>query len=350
MKGVKVGIDFGSFSLRMCTEGNRGIIDELSVAAFLSETGNIIAVGKKADVLDGRTDTDISVSRVIKNGVISDFNHSEKILSLILSEICKNRIYKPNVVLTVPSDASSVEKKVFLDAITRAGAGRVCLIDGILASAFGCGISDDKTGGRMVIDMGHQTTEICIMSMGTPAFSATIRRGSSDIDDAIIRHLKKDRDIIIGPHTARVIKQKIAFSKNRDCEISLMVSGKSGIDEMPISFEVTSTEIFPYIDEQISNLVSEIHSRLRSVSPELLGDAADHGVVLCGGGARLFDIDIKLQEELGIRCSITENPEKARINGIHKIISDDKLFEKLGYKFIFKDDIRDKFNRLNEIS
>lgn len=349
MKGIKIGVDFGSYSLKMCTENNINVVDEFSAIATSAESGVPIAFGKNADNLDGRTDDDINVTRVITNGVVSEFTFAEKLLTYYLSKVCGNRIYKPNVLISLPSDVSSLEKKIFLDAVTRAGAGRACLADGILASAFGSGISEEKVGGRMVIDLGHQTTELGIVSMGTVAASSTVRRGSFDIDEAIIKHMKKDRDIIIGPHTARAIKHKIAFAENRDSEVSLMASGKSGIDEMPISFEVTSTEIFPFVDEQIKILVAEIHSCLKNISPELLGDAADHGITLCGGGALLFDIAERFEEELDIRCNVTEEPEKARTRGLHKIMKSSKIMENNDYQFIFKDDIRDKLKRFDKI-
>lgn len=349
MKGMKIGIDFGSFSLRMCTENNQNAVDEMSSAAFASENGSPIVYGKRADALDGRTDTNISVTKMIKNGVISDFTYAEKILTAYFSKVCGARIYKPNVLVALPFDVTNIEKKIFLDAVTRAGAGRACLVEGILASALGVGISHEKVGGRMVIDLGHQTTEIGIISMGNVAAGATVRHGSFDIDSAIIRHFKKDRDIVIGVHTARLIKHTIASAVKRDCETSLMVSGKSGIDDMPISFEVTSTEIFPFVDEQISSLISEIHSHLQKISPELLSDAADHGITLCGGGALLFDIAERFEKELDIRCSVADSPERARITGIHKIMKRREILENNGYQFIFKDDIRDRLNKVDKI-
>lgn len=346
---MKIGVDFGSYSLNMCTVNRQNIVNEFSVAAVYAENGSPIALGKDADKLRGRTDSDINIVNPVKNGVISDFTYSERILTYYLSKVCGNRIYKPNVVISLPTDVSSLEKKIFLDAVTRAGAGRVCLIDGVLASAIGSGVSQEKIGGRMVIDLGHQTTEIAIISMGTVAASATIRRGSFDIDEAICRHLKKDRDIIIGPHTAREIKHKIAFAKERENEVSLMASGKSGIDEMPISFEITSTEIYPYIDEQLTSLSSDIKACLDNISPELLGDAADHGITLCGGGALLFDIAERLYDDLSIRCKVAESPEKARIKGLQEIIKNDLIMENNGYQYIFKDDIRDKLKRFDKI-
>lgn len=349
MKGMKIGVDLGSYSLRMCTENNPNAVDEMSAVAYLSDDNAPVAYGKKADLLDGRTDTNISVTKMITNGVISDFTFAEKILTAYFLKVCGNRIYKPNVLVSLPFDVTNIEKKIFLDAVTRAGAGRACLVEGVLASALGIGIPHEKIGGRMIIDLGHQTTEMGIISMGTVAEATTVRRGSFDIDCAIIKHFKKERDIIIGPHTARLIKHKIASALKRDCEVSLMVSGKSGIDEMPISFEITSTEIFPLVDEQISMLISEMRAKLQNISPELLGDAADHGITLCGGGALLFDIAERFERELGIRCSVAENPERARITGIHKIMRDNSILENNGYQFIFKDDIRDRMKKFDKI-
>ncbi|MBR5191463.1 MAG: rod shape-determining protein, partial [Clostridia bacterium] len=255
MKGMKIGIDFGSNSLKIYAEGKGVVVDEPSIVAVETETGKPIAFGKAADSVNGRTVDDIKVIKVIHNGVISDFVLAERMLRYYLQRVCGNRIYKPNVIISLLSDISALEKKTYLDAVTLAGAGRVCMVEGVLASAFGCGVATDKIGGRMVLDIGHQVTEYAVVSMGGISASGTIRRGSDEIDKAIIKHLKRDRDILIGPHTAREIKYKISSAQKRECETALMVSGKSNLDEMPISFEITSNEVYPYVDEQINLLV-----------------------------------------------------------------------------------------------
>ncbi len=345
MKGMKIGIDFGSYSLKIYAEGKGIVVDEPSIVAINNQTGHPIAFGKAADNVYGRCYDDISISKVIHNGVISDFVMAERMLRYYLQRVCGNRIYKPNIILSLPSDISSLEKKTFLDVVTLAGAGRVCMVDGILASALGCGISTDKLGGRMSIDIGHHITEYAIVSMGGIASSGIIKRGSYEIDKVIINHLKNDRDILIGPHTAREIKNKITSAESRECETALFVSGKSCLDNMPISFEITSTEIFPYVDEQINLIVNEIHNEFLKISPDMLADAADHGVLLCGGGALIFDISERLSSQIGIRCEVVEEPTHSKIKGLGQLIQNDKLLDDNGYRFIFKDEIRDRINK-----
>jgi len=342
---MKIGIDFGSSSLKIFAEGKGIVVDDPSVVAFDSLSGNPIAFGVAADNVYGRCGNDIEISKVIKNAVVSDFVMAERMLRYYLQRVCGNRIYKPNIILSLPSNISNLEKNTFLDIITLAGAGRVCMVDGILASAIGCGIDTDKLGGRMVIDIGHHITEFAIVSLGGVAAKGVIKRGSYEIDKAIINHLKRDRDILIGPHTAREIKNKITSAIDRECETALFVSGKSCLDDLPISFEVTSSEIFPYIDEQVNLIIKEIHNEILNVSPDLLADAADHGILLCGGGSLVFDIAERLSYELDIRCEVIDEPRLAKIKGLGILMSDEKLLENNGYRFIFKDEIKNRKNK-----
>lgn len=341
---MKIGIDFGSSSLKIYTEKKGLVVNEPSIVAIDSESGNPIAFGQAADMVYGRCGDDITITKIINNGIVSDFVMAERMLRYYLQRVCGNRIYKPNIVIGLSSNISSLEKKVFLDVVTLAGAGRVCLVDGILASAFGCDISTDKIGGRMVIDIGHHITEYAIISMGGIVANGVIKRGSYEIDKAIINHLKQDRDILIGPHTAREIKNKITSANIRECESALFASGKSNLDEMPISFEITSTEVYPYVDEQINLLVREIRDEMSRIPPELLADSADHGIKICGGGALIFDIASRLSSQLDIRCEEVNEPINAKIRGIGKLMLDDELLENNGYHFIFKDEIRDRIH------
>ena len=347
MKGMKIGIDFGSSSIKIFAENKGIVINEPSIAAVSIETLQPIAFGKAADEMLGRCGDDVKIVKIVQNGVISDFILAEKMLRYYLEYVCGKRVYKPNVMISLPSNATSFEKKTFLDAVTLAGAGRVCLIEGVLASAFGCGIDAEKIGGRMVLDIGHQVTEFAIVSMGSIAGRGTINRGSFEINNSIERHLKRDRDILVGPHTIREIKNKITTAISRDYETALFISGKSNLDEMPISFEITSKEIYPFVDEQISLLVSEIHDSMQNIPPELLADAADHGISICGGGALIFDIAQRLEEETHIRCEVIEEPILAKVKGLENLLKNDELLENNGYRFIFKDEIREKIKRLD---
>lgn len=348
MIGMKIGIDFGSHSIKICSENKELLIDEPSVVAVDSETDKTIAFGSEAYEIYGRSVDDIKIVKVVNKGVIADFVMAERMLRYYLQKVCGNKIFKPNVMISLPSDVTDLERKTYIDAVTLAGAGRVCVVDGILASAFGANVSSDKIGGRMVIDIGHDVTEFCVVSLGNIAVKGTIRIGSGEIDKAIIKHLKRDRDIIIGPHTAKEIKHKITSALSRDTEVALMISGKSNLDDMPISFEVTSTEIFPFVDEQLNILIKAIKKEVSNIPPELVGDTSDHGIILCGGGALIFDIADVLGNELGIRCSVADDTLHSKIKGLNQLILDSALLESNGYSFIFKDEISDRIKRFNK--
>lgn len=345
MKGMKIGIDFGSSSLKVYADGKGVVIDEPAVVAIDNTTGNPIAFGKVADKVDGRCVDDIVISKVIRNGVISDFVMAERMLRYYLQRVCGNRIYKPNVIAALPCNISNLEKKIFHDVINLAGAGRVCMVEGILASAIGCGIPTDKKEKRLVLDIGHHITEYAVVSMGNIVTSGTIRHGSEKIDKVIINHLKKDRDILIGPHTAREIKNKIVSASPRNCEIALFASGKSYLDNMPISFEITSTELFPYVDEQINNIVNEITNNILQIPQEIFDEVNKFDVMICGGGALTFDIAKRISNSLDMSCSVVEEPRFAKINGLGSLVSNKELLYNNGYRFIFKDEIDDRMKK-----
>ncbi len=344
MKGMKIGIDFGSFSLKIYAEGKGIVVDDPSVVAIDKQTGNPIAFGKAANNVYGRCSDDISISMVVHNGVVADFVMAERMLRYYLQRVCGNRIYKPNIIVSLPANISNLEKKTFMDVVTLTGAGRVCMVDGVLASAFGCDFSTNVLGDRMVVDIGHHITEYAIVSKGVINKKGTIKHGSYEIDKAIINHLRKDRDILIGPHTARDIKYKIISAEKRDCETALFVSGKSCLDNLPISFEITSSEIYPYVDTQINLIINEINDHILKFSPELLADVVENGISLCGGGSLIFDMSDRLSKQLNIKCNVIDDPRLAKIKGLGQLMLNDKLLEDNGYRFIFKDEIKDRLS------
>lgn len=346
MKGMKIGIDFGSSSLKMYAEDKGVVVDEPSIVAIDSTTGNPIAFGKAADNVNGRCLDDIVISKVIRNGIVSDFVMAERMLRYYLQRVCGNRIYKPNIILSLPSNISRLEGKIFLDAVTLAGAGRVCMVDGILASALGCRIPANSKKKRMVIDIGHHVTEYSIVSCGSIEFKGYVSRGSYEIDKAIINHLKKDRDILIGPHTAREIKNKLTSAVERKCETALFSSGKSYLDNMPISFEITSSEIFPFVDEQLESLVQEISNNISELPSDMIDDAKKHGIMICGGGALIFNIADRISKKFETSCDIIDEPRLARVNGLGKIMNNNELLVSNGYRFIFKDEISNRIKNI----
>ena len=249
MLGMRVGIDFGSSSTIMYVDGKGIVLDEPTMIAVDTETGIPIAIGNAAYNINGRTDETISVISPVQNGIISDYTMAEHILRYYFQRLCKNSIFKPNVILTVPSVATNLQKHTFLDVAMRAGAGRVCLVEESLASAIGVGFENNALSGQFIVNVGGGAADVSVVTMGSLAVSKSIKVGGLSIDAAIQKYLRKERDILVGPQTAERLKICLGGAVPRKEEIAIIANGKSGLDNMPISFEVTSTELFDCISE-----------------------------------------------------------------------------------------------------
>ena len=333
MIGKTVGIDFGSTSTIMYVEGKGIILDEPTMIAIDVETGIPIAIGNTAYTINGRTDETIDVISPVQNGIISDYTHAEHILRYYFHRLCGNSIFKPNVVLTVPSGATNLEKHTFLEVAMRAGAGRVCLIEESLASAIGVGFESNSFTGRFIVNIGGGAVDISVVTMGSLAVSKSVKIGGKSIDDAIARYLRKERDILVGPQTAELLKICLGSAVPRKEEIAMIANGKSGLDNMPMSFEVTSTELFPCIKEQLVQMVSGIKSVLEITPPELVGDISENGIVLTGGTSLLYGMKKMLEAETGIEVILAKDPLYSCVSGAAAIVKDLDFLTENGYAF-----------------
>ncbi len=332
MVGMNLGIDFGSSSTIITEQGKGIILDEPSVIALDVETEYPIAFGNSAYTIDGRTDDNIEVIHPVINGVISNYSYAQKLLRYYLQKVCGNRIFKPNVIITVPSGATSLDRRTFIDVVISSGAGKVCLIEESLASAIGAGINERSLSGRMLVNLGGGSVDISVITMGNIAVSNTVRIGGIDLDNAISRYLQKNRDILIGPLTSERLKICLGSAVKRKEEIALVTFGKSGLDNMPISFEITSTEIFNCIEEQLNQIINGIKSVLEKTPPELIGDISDNGILLTGGTSLLFGMEKRIAEETGISVKTVKDPLYNTMNGVNSILDNFEILAE-GYSF-----------------
>lgn len=332
MAGMNIGIDFGSSSTIITEQGKGIILDEPSVIALDIETKYPVAFGNNAYTIDGRTDDNIEVIHPVLNGVISHYSYAQKLLRYYLQKVLGNKVFKPNVIITVPSGATNLDRRTFVDVVISSGAGKVCLIEESLASAIGAGINERSMSGRMLVNLGGGSVDISVITMGNIAVSNTVRVGGIDLDNAISRYLQRNRDILIGPLTAERLKICLGSAIKREEEIALVTFGKSGLDNMPISFEITSTEIFNCIEEQLVLMINGIKSVLEKTPPELIGDISDNGILLTGGTSLLFGIEKRISEETGIEVKTVKDPLYNTMNGVNSILDNfDMLTE--GYSF-----------------
>lgn len=332
MIGMNIGIDFGSSSTIIVSEHKGVILDEPSVIAVDSETRYPVAFGNNAYTIDGRTDDSIEVIRPVLNGVISDYSYARKLLTYYLQKISGNRVFKPNVIITVPSGATNLDKRTFLDILTSSGAGKVCLIEESLASAIGAGISEKTMSGKMLVNMGGGSVDISVITMGSIAVANTVKTGGIALDTAIQRYLQKSRDIFIGPLTAERLKICLGSAMPRDEEIALVTSGKSGLDNMPITFEISSTEIFGCIKDQLDLMIDGIKKVLEKTPPELIGDISDNGILLTGGTSLLFGMPERIYNETGIEVKRVSDPLYNTMNGVSQILKNFSMLSD-GYSF-----------------
>jgi rod shape-determining protein MreB len=333
MIGTNIAIDFGSSSTELYVQGKGVILDEPTMIAVDVETGMPIAIGNAAYTINGRTDDSIEVISPIVGGIISNYTMAEHILKYYLQKILKNSVIKPNVVISIPSGATGLERRTFLDIVTAAGAGRACLIEESLASAVGIGIKNDSLSGRLLVNMGGGSIDVSVVTMGSIAVAKSLKIGGISIDEAIMRYLKKNRDILIGPQTAERLKICLGSAVPREEELAVIASGKSCLDNMPISFEVTSTEIFDSISEQINMMIQGIKDVLEKTPPELVGDISDNGVTLTGGTSLLWGMDKLVENETGIETKIAEDAMYSTVNGAAAAINDIEYLTNNGYTF-----------------
>ena len=339
MVGTRIGIDLGTTSVIAFVDHKGIVLCEPSAIAYDSETNEPIAVGRKAYEMLGKTPDSIEVIKPLSNGTVSSFTACEQMLTAFINKICQNKIFKPNVIVCMPSSVTNLEKRTILDVVTASGAASACLIEEPLAAAVGAGLSTEEPSGKLVIDIGGGTTDIAVITMGNIAVSSSVKGAGNALNEAIIRHLKKDRDIIIGERTAEMLKTTLGCAIDREAELALVSKGKSNLDGMPISFEVTSTEIKEAILEQLNALIEAIHSILEQTPPELVGDISESGITLTGGGALLYGIDKYIQEEIGIKTVIADDPINCVVKGTGAALKKMEILIENGYHFISREDI-----------
>ncbi len=332
MLGVNIGIDFGSSSTIIAAEGKGIVLDEPSIIAVDGESKYPVAFGNSAYTILGRTDEFTEVIRPVVNGVISNYSYAKKLLSFYIQKICGNRVFKPNVIITVPSSATNLDRRTFLDVVTASGAGKVCLIEESLASAIGAGIKESSFSGKMLINLGGGSADVSVITRGSISVADTVKIGGINLDEEIQKYLKKTRDILIGPLTAERLKICLGSATKRAEELTLVASGKSGLDNMPISFEITSNEIYNCIHEHVMIIIDGIKSVLEKTPPELVGDISDNGIILTGGTSLLLGIDKLIEQETGIKTKQTKDPLNNTINGVLDIVKNLDLLSE-GYEF-----------------
>jgi rod shape-determining protein MreB and related proteins len=303
---MKIGIDLGTANVLVYVKGRGVIIQEPSVVA-VSDDNHIVAVGEEAREMIGRTPTSITAIRPMKDGVIADYVITEAMLRYFIKKAGRT-VTKPDVMISVPSGVTSVEKRAVRDAALKAGAREAYLIEEPLAAAIGANVPISGPSGNLIIDIGGGTSEIAVIALGGIVVSASVRVGGNRFDEAIATYIRKKYNLMVGERTAEEVKIQIGTALPLERELHMEVRGRDLIAGLPRTVPITSSEVMEALEGPLQAVVSAVRQVLEETPPELSSDIIDKGMVMSGGGALLRNIDKLLTQVTGVPCHVAESP------------------------------------------
>lgn len=325
-----MGIDLGTAITLVTVRGEGIVISEPSVVAIEKSTGKVLAVGDEAKQMLGRTPGSIIAIRPMKDGVIADFEITENMLRYFIAKAHKRRhLVRPRIVIAIPSGITEVEKRAVKDSATHAGAREVYLVEEPIAAAIGVGLPIQDPAANMIIDIGGGTTEIAVISLAGIVYSKSIRIGGDELDDAIVAHVKKTYNLMIGERTSENIKIKIGSAYPLDEELTMEVRGRDLVAGLPKMVHVSSEEIREALSEPVQSIVEAVRITLERTPPELSADLIDRGIVMAGGGALLRGLDKLLSEETGLPVHIADDPLSAVAKGTGQVLTNIKYLKRV---------------------
>lgn len=339
MPGIHIGIDLGTSTVQYFVDGKGVVLSESAATASDSRTGRTVSVGTKAYKMTGRTPQSITVHHPVRDGIVSDYTAVQDLLRFHLQKICGNRIFKPNLVLCVPTDVTGLEKRVLLNIAVDSGAAKAYLLEKPIAAALGAGVDYRKARGTMVVDIGAGSTEIAVITMGGIAVNECIHIAGNTFDDDIVRYLRRERAITVGKLTAEQIKKKIGCAYEREAEIAMLAKGKDYITGMPTLFEITSKQVFLALQEHLDQIAEAARNVLSSAPPELAGDISEQGILLTGGSALLPGIERIIERKTHVPTRVAQEPENCVARGIGIALKHMDVLSAGGYLFKSEQDI-----------
>ena len=322
MASSDIGIDLGTASILVYVKGKGVVLKEPSVVAYDRDTEQIMAIGEEARLMLGRTPGNIVAVRPLRQGVISDYKTTEKMLKYFIQKAVGKSFFgrRPRSSVCVPSGVTDVEKRAVEDATYQAGARDVYIIEEPVAAAIGAGIDISRPCGNMIVDIGGGTSDIAVISLDGVVVSSSIKVAGDDFDDAIVRFMRKRHNLLIGERSAEEIKINIGTCYKRPENISMDIRGRNLVTGLPKTVTVSSDETEEALREVTSQIVDAVHSVLERTPPELAADIADRGIVLTGGGALLHGLEDLIEENTGITTMTAEEPLTAVAIGTGKYI------------------------------
>ena len=318
-----LGIDLGTANVLIYVDGKGVVVREPAVVAVDKNNGKVLQVGSAARNMLGRTPGNVVAMHPLKDGVISDHEMTVKMLQVLFREATRTALFnpKPRVVICVPSGVTEVEERTVINAAIDAGARRVYLIEEPLAAALGAGLDLNNPTGHMVVDIGAGTTDIAVLSMNGVAASSSLKIAGNAFDEAIARYVRRRHGVIIGQTTAEEIKIQIGSVYPRNEDPSMVVKGRDSKNGVPRELMLTASEICEVLSRMGRQIADEVISVLEDTSPELVGDIAQSGITLTGGGSQIYGMDLLLTERTGVRCTLADDAPSCVVYGCGKSLA-----------------------------
>ena len=317
MASIDIGIDLGTCNTVIYIKDKGVVVNQPSVVAYEVRGKKIIAVGNKAKKMIGKTPESIEVVKPIQHGVISDYTLTERMLkAYVKSAIEKRKIWgRPNICVCVPSGVTEVEKRAVEDAVYRTGAKNVYVLEEPFAAAIGTGIDISTPYGYMIVDIGGGTTDIAVVSKGGISYSTSIKIAGDDFDEAIIKYMRKRHNVLLGDISAEQLKLDVGTVFPREKDAIGYAKGKELVRGLPIKVAVKSSEMIEAFKEVTDAIIDAIRNAMEAAPPELIADIAEYGIILSGGGSKIFGMDKLIEDKIGVRAIYADNPELVVANG-----------------------------------
>ena len=302
-----IGIDLGTASVLVYVKGKGIVLNEPSVVALDRNTGKLLKVGAEAQDMLGRTPGNIVAIRPLREGVISDYDMTERMLREFIHKVSGFSMFKPRVIICVPSGITEVEERAVIDAGIQAGARKVYLIEEPVAAAIGAGIDITRADGHMVVDIGGGTADIAVISLNGVVESASIKIAGDQLNEAVVKYMRRNHNLLVGERTAEEMKKQIGCVFPKDEEETMTVKGRCMLTGLPKSVTVTSTEMMDAFEEPIERILEAIHAVLERTPPELIADISHNGIIMTGGGSLVSGFDKLITARTGIRTYVADD-------------------------------------------
>ncbi len=325
-----VAIDLGTANTLVYVRGKGIVLNEPSVVAVDRSLGKVLAVGKDAKAMLGRTPEEIFAVRPLENGVISDFEKTEDMIREFIQRVQRRKfLVRPRVIVAVPSGITEVEKRAVRDSAEAAGAREVMLVAEPIAAAIGVGLPVEQPCGNMVIDIGGGTTEIAVMTLNGIVHDTSVRVGGDKMDEAIVQYVKRAYNLLIGDQTAEQIKMRVGSAFPLDQEEEMEIKGRDLIGGIPKTIKITSIEVREALQEPIGAIVEALRNSLEQTPPELAADIVDRGILMTGGGSLLRGLDVLLREATNLPITVADEALLCVVLGTGKVLENLELYEKV---------------------